>query len=49
MTMMELKAMKLAQLIILVDQFRDELYEELLIHHGNQANEILRAVQNELF
>lgn len=47
--MIELKAMKLAQLIILVDQFRDELYEEFLIRHGNQADEILRAVQNELF
>jgi hypothetical protein len=48
MTMMQLKAIKLAQLIILVDLFRDELYEELLKRHGNQANEILRAVQNEL-
>ncbi|MFT9597311.1 hypothetical protein [Mesobacillus sp.] len=39
----------LAQLIIMIDLFRDELYEELLKRHGKHALEILRAAQNETF
>jgi hypothetical protein len=39
----------LAQLIIMLDLFRDELYEELLKRHGKHAVEILRAAQNETF
>ena len=40
---------ELAQLIVMIDLFRDELYEELLKRHGKNALEILRAVQNETF
>ncbi|WP_162232610.1 hypothetical protein [Mesobacillus boroniphilus] len=39
----------LPQLIIMIDLFRDELYEELLKRHGMHAVEILRAAQNETF
>ncbi|MEH7885221.1 hypothetical protein V7654_12980 [Bacillus sp. JJ1609] len=38
----------LAQLIVLLDVLRDELYEELLKSRGNQAQIILRSVQNEI-
>ncbi|HAQ07505.1 MAG TPA: hypothetical protein DCR24_08305 [Bacillus bacterium] len=40
------KAVHVAQLIILLDVFRDDLYEELIKTLGNQAPEFLRAVQN---
>ncbi|WP_423406960.1 hypothetical protein AABM38_13830 [Heyndrickxia sp. MSNUG] len=39
--------LSLAQLIVLLDVLRDELYEELLKSRGNQAQTILRSVQNE--
>ena len=38
---------ELAQLIILIDLFRDELFEELLKRHGKHALELLRTAQNE--
>ncbi|MCM3575254.1 MULTISPECIES: hypothetical protein [Mesobacillus] len=41
--------LELAQLIIMVDLFRDELYEELLKRHGNDAFELLRTAQNETY
>lgn len=41
--------LELAQLIILIDLFRDELYEELLKRHGNAALELLRTAQNETY
>jgi hypothetical protein len=37
----------LAQLIVMVDLFRDELYEQLLKKEGMRALEILREVQND--
>ncbi|MEH7442163.1 hypothetical protein V7201_07455 [Bacillus sp. JJ1122] len=40
--------MSLAKLIVLLDVMRDELYEELLKSRGNQAQIILRSVQNEI-
>ncbi|MGA9228222.1 MAG: hypothetical protein WB217_17875 [Mesobacillus sp.] len=40
--------LSLAQLIVLLDVLRDELYEELLKSRGNQAQIILRSVQNEI-
>jgi hypothetical protein len=40
---------ELAQLIILIDLFRDELYEELLKRHGKHALELLRTAQNETY
>jgi hypothetical protein len=39
----------LAQLIVMVDLFRDELYEQLLKKEGMLALEILREVQNDYF
>ena len=39
--------LELAHLIIMIDLFRDELYEELLKRHGKQALELLRTAQNE--
>lgn len=43
------KDIDLANLIILIDAFRDELFEELLNRHGNDAQELLRAVQNGFY
>jgi hypothetical protein len=40
--------LSLAQLIVLLDVLRDELYEELLKSRGNQAQIILRSVQNDI-
>jgi hypothetical protein len=40
--------LSLAQLIVLLDVLRDELYEELLKKRGNQAQIILRSVQNKI-
>ncbi|WP_335376159.1 hypothetical protein [Bacillus sp. JJ1122] len=40
--------LSLAKLIVLLDVMRDELYEELLKSRGNQAQIILRSVQNEI-
>jgi len=40
--------LSLAQLIVLLDVLRDELYEELLKSRGNQAQIILRSIQNEI-
>lgn len=41
--------LELAQLIVMIDLFRDELYEELLKSHGNDAFELLRTAQNETY
>ncbi|MBT2644133.1 hypothetical protein J7I80_17960 [Bacillus sp. ISL-41] len=41
--------LELAQLIIMIDLFRDQLYEELLKRHGNDAFELLRTAQNETY
>jgi hypothetical protein len=41
--------LELAQLIIMIDLFRDELYEELLKRHGKDAFELLRTAQNGTF
>lgn len=41
------KDLSLAQLIVLLDVLRDELYEELLKNEGNKAQIILRSVQND--
>ncbi|WP_170169152.1 hypothetical protein [Mesobacillus subterraneus] len=38
----------LAHLLVFLDLLRDEIYEELLKKHGNEAIELLRNVQNEL-
>ena len=38
---------KLAETIIFLDLLRDELYEQLMIAIGAQANELLRSVQND--
>ena len=43
------KDIDLAYLIIMVDAFRDELFEELLNRQGNDAQELLRAVQNGFY
>ncbi|MCM3121613.1 MULTISPECIES: hypothetical protein [unclassified Mesobacillus] len=43
------KEMGLAQLIVMVDLFRDELYEQLLEKEGMRDLEILREVQNDYF
>lgn len=45
--MREEREVKLAQLIVLLDVLRDELYEELMQALGKQAPELLRAVQNK--
>ncbi|MBT2637997.1 MULTISPECIES: hypothetical protein [unclassified Bacillus (in: firmicutes)] len=39
----------LAYLIILIDTFRDELFEELLERQGNHAQDLLRAAQNGIY
>ncbi|WP_176167355.1 hypothetical protein [Mesobacillus jeotgali] len=36
----------LARLIVVIDLFRDQLYEEFLRKNGSQALEILRNIQN---
>jgi len=41
--------LELAQLIIMIDLFRDELYEELLKRHGNNAFDLLRTAQNDTY
>ena len=41
--------MDLAHLIVMIDLFRDELYEQLLKKEGIRAVEILREVQNDYF
>lgn len=43
------KDLNLAYLIILIDAYRDELFEELLNRQGNHAQELLRAVQNGFY
>ncbi|WP_213367637.1 hypothetical protein [Mesobacillus boroniphilus] len=43
------KDLNLAYLIILIDAYRDELFEELLNRQGNHAQELLRAVQNDFY
>ena len=45
--MYQKKEIKLAETIIFLDLLRDELYEQLMIAIGAQANELLRSVQND--
>jgi hypothetical protein len=45
----QLSDKNLACLIILIDTFRDELFEELLNRKGNHAVDLLRAVQNGFY
>lgn len=43
------RQMDLAHLIVMIDLFRDELYEQLLKKEGMRAVEVLREVQNDYF
>jgi len=49
MNMESQNGLELAQLIIMIDLFRDELYEELLKRHGNNAFDLLRTAQNDTY
>jgi hypothetical protein len=40
---------QLAHLIVMLDLFRDELFEELLKRHGKHGMEVLRSIQNDTF
>lgn len=44
--MYQKKDVTLAETIILLDQLRDELYEELMNALGAKAHELLRSIQN---
>ncbi|WP_284037289.1 hypothetical protein [Neobacillus sp. 114] len=39
-------SVRLAKTILLLDQLRDELYEELMKNLGSRGHELLRRLQN---
>ncbi|MDQ0413185.1 hypothetical protein [Mesobacillus subterraneus] len=45
--MVRQKELDLAKLIVMLDLFRDQLFEQLLKKEGMQAMEILRKIQND--
>ncbi|WP_307191563.1 hypothetical protein [Mesobacillus stamsii] len=46
-SMVRQKELDLAKLIVMLDLFRDQLFEQLLKKEGMQAMEILRKIQND--